>query len=232
MNDTLRVLVDLRDRTLQKSRIGFSNRLSAIARGADQSDSDSQAILERWQTRFDELEKEADSDIRALCDGVEIIEHMTVIKGIGALLAAKVVSMIDIERAGTVSALWRYAGYAVMDGERERPTKGEKLHYNKRLKTTCYLVATSFLRSGSPYRKIYDTAREYYAANRPDWTKLHCHEAALRKMIKLWLSHLWLTWRTLEGLPVSNPYVHEKLGHEHYMPPSDFGWQEIAIGNK
>lgn len=227
MDDTLRALVDLRDRTLQKSRIAFGNRLSAIERGADQVDNRAAAIIERWTQRFTLLEQEADEDICNLVDDFPIIEQMTKVKGIGKLLAAKVASMIDIHRADTISALWRYAGYGVKEGERERPTKGEKLHYNSRLKTSCYLVGTSFLRSNSPYRQIYDSAREYYELNRSDWTKLHQHNAAMRKMIKVWLSHLWLRWRQIEGLPVNEPFSIEKLGHKHYMKPEEFGWEEL-----
>ena len=153
-----------------------------------------------------------------------IVQRVTKVKGIGPMLAAKLVSMIDIERADTVSSLWRYGGWAVIDGQRERPTAGEKLHYNSRLKTTCYLIGVSFLKSNSPYRKVYDDARAYYSANRPDWTEGHRHNAAMRKMIKMFLSALWLVWRQLEGLPITYPYAHERLGHQHYNSPEDFGW--------
>lgn len=223
----LRALVDLRDRTLQKSRIGFGNRISAIARGADSADAKTQERLVVWSEKFDELEALASNDIAELVDGVPIVEALCKLRGVGKILAAKLVSMIDIGRADTVSALWRYCGYAVIDGERERPTKGEKLHYNARLKTTCYLVASSFLRAGSPYRQVYDSAKEKYQAGRPDWTKAHIHNAAMRKMIKVFLSHLWLQWRTLESLPVRDLYVEEHLGHEHISTPEDFGWPKV-----
>jgi len=224
----LRALIDLRDRTIQKSRIGFSNRVSAVDRGTDVMDEQSFKLLERWLERFNMLEAELDNDIETLVEGEEIVEYAIAVKGIGKMLAAKAICMIDIERADTVSALWRYAGYGVVDGEREKPTKGEKLHYNARLKTTCYLIGSSFLRSNSPYRQVYDDARVFYEANRPDWTKGHQHNAATRKMIKVWLSHLWEVWRKLEGLPVRDLYVTEHLGHNHYMRPQDFGWPEIA----
>ena len=224
---TLRALVDLRDRTLQKSRIAFNNRLSAIERGDDQVSNGTVKLLERWFERFVMLEGELDDDIRNLIHGDELVEYMTEVKGVGEILSAKVISMIDIERADTVSALWRYAGYGVINGEREKPIKGEKLHYNKRLKSTCYLIGSSFLKSNSPYRQIYDNAKEYYEINRTDWTKLHRHNAAMRKMIKVWLSHLWEVWRKIEGLPVRNIYAEGKLGHNHYIKPRDYGWPEI-----
>lgn len=132
--------------------------------------------------------------------------------------------MIDIHRCDTVSALWRYTGYGVVEGQRERPTKGERLHYNARLKTTLYLVATSFMRCGSPYRAIYDSSKAYYEANRPEWTKGHIHAASLRRMIKVFLVHLYMRWRTLEGLEARALYVHERLGHSSYEAPESYGW--------
>lgn len=224
---TLRALVDLRDRTLQKSRIAFSNRLSAIERGDDTVSNGTIELLEKWHERFDKLENELDDDIRGIVEGEELVECMTAVKGVAEILAAQVISMIDIERADTVSALWRYAGYGVINGEREKKTKGETLHYNQRLKTSCYKVGSSFLRCGSPYRQIYDNSKEYYEINRKDWNKLHRHRAAMRKMIKVWLSHLWEVWRKLEGLPVRNIYAQDKLGHNHYIKPQDYGWPEI-----
>jgi hypothetical protein len=179
------------------------------------------------------------------------------VKGVGPVLAAKVLGLIgDIGPAETVSKLWRFAGYAVIDGARERPTKGEKLHYNARLKTVCYLVSASFLKCNSPYRTlVYDPARVQYlqrftgqtetwcqrllatvrdgdgpqkteamreikAALLPEaWTLGHQHLAAMRKMTKLFLSHLWITWREAEGLSVRDPYVQEKLGHTTILGP-------------
>lgn len=224
IDDSVRALVDLRDRTLQKSRIAFGNRTDAIERGADVVSDDAKAIIEKWQQRFDDLESEAEKDIAKLVKREPIVQELTALRGIGPLLAAKMVAMIDIHRAESVSALWRYSGYGVTNGQRDRPTAGVKLNYNSRLKTTLYLVAGSFLKCGSPYRAIYDSSRAYYEANRPEWTKAHQHQAALRKMIKIFLSHLYVRWRTLEGLPVRAPYVHDKLGHTSEFEAVEFGW--------
>lgn len=219
-----RALVDLRDRTIQKARIQFSNRLDAMQRGVD--DPTHADMIERWLHRFEQLEADLDDDIRAMAQDMPIVDRMIAVKGVGELLAVKVASMIDITRADTVSALWKYAGYGVTNGERDRLQKGEKAPYNKRLKTTCYLVATSFLKSRSPYRDIYDEARDYYERERSDWTKAHRHAAAMRKMTKIWLSHLWVVWRELEGLPVTDPYIiaNPDNGHNRIMTPEQFGW--------
>jgi hypothetical protein len=228
MNESaLKALVDLRDRTIQKSRIAFGNRINAVDLERDTADEATMEIYRNWQERFSMMEKQLDEDIETLIEDMPIVESLVELKGIGKILAAKLISAIDIERADTVSALWRYAGYAVIDGEREKPTRGEKLHYNAELKKNLYLIATSFMRSGSPYREIYDTAKEYYLVIHPEWTKGHAHNASTRKMIKLFLSHLWEHWRTLEGLPIRDAYVLEHLGHNHKQSRFDFGWQRI-----
>lgn len=43
---------------------------------------------------------------------------------------------------------------------------------------------------------------------------LQKNRMALRYMMKQFLRNLWVTWRTLEGLPVDNPYEVDKLGNK------------------
>jgi hypothetical protein len=163
--------------------------------------------------------------------------------------------------------------------ERQRPVKGEKMSYNRRLKTAIYLVGDSFIKSRSPYRDVYDEAKIKYRyekqilpmvrimgdqmgglvpddvhapswllvlretpAGKAEWDKLikegnkaaganhdgavwsdgHVDNAARRKMVKLFLSHLWLVWRKAEGLPIREPYAHEYLGHTSLSDPWSF----------
>jgi len=49
--------------------------------------------------------------------------------------------------------------------------------------------------------------------------KGHIDAMARRKAVKLFLSHLWVKWRGIEGLPVTDPYVIEKLGHKTKIDP-------------
>ena len=50
--------------------------------------------------------------------------------------------------------------------------------------------------------------------------------SARRKMIKIFLAHLWDFWREWEGLPRRTPYVEEYGGHITYTR-QEFGWPEI-----
>lgn len=225
----LRALVDLRDRQLQKARIQFRNRLHAIDGGTDTAVAEQREIVDRYYQAFDLLERLATRDIAQLVKRYPIYHEAARVRGVGPTLAAKVIALVgDIGQFDTVSKLWRFAGYAVIDGRAERLQSGEKAHYSTRLKTTCYLLGTSFLRLGSPYREVYDRAKERYTQTRPEWTPLHRHLAAQRVMVKLFLSHLWERWRILEGLPVRPHYAAEYLNHTTDLRPERFGWGEMT----
>ena len=43
----------------------------------------------------------------------------------------------------------------------------------------------------------------------------HRKNAAIRYMVKMFLLDLYKEWRTLEGLPVREPYAEEYLGKRH-----------------
>lgn len=221
---SLKSLVDARQ-SLQKSRIQYSNRVQAIESGRDTASRTTLDLLDRTYERFAIAEKEHDDLIEEFASQIAIINHAVNVKGIGLISIAKVVSMIDIEIADTVSSLWRYAGYAVTDeGKAQRRVKGVKLDYNSMLRTACYNIGTGLLKSNSPYRAIYDEAKEIYIGK--GWTKMHAHLASIRKMMKIFLQHLWLVWRHLESLPVTDPYIVTVGGHskEHILKPEDYGW--------
>jgi len=211
-NPALRAIVDLRQLSLQKSRLAFNNRVKAIEDGRDNASPDTAELLARWRERFETLEKEADRDIARFVADTPIVQHMIEIKGIAELLAAKLICMIDIEKAPTVSALWKYSGYGqgeywqdaegkivapvkgyqwkvkadktkekvlvVVDPKpdwikvtaRDRPIEGFMLSYNRRIKTTVYLIASQFLRvADSPYAPLYAEAYETYLRVHPEW---------------------------------------------------------------
>lgn len=267
MDNVLRALVDLRDRTLQKNRIAFSHRLTAIEQDRDQADQTTVELLQRWHSRFLDLEKECERDIAELLEGDFMAEQLMSLRGISDILASKLLAMIDPKKANTASALWKFAGYGLGEywendkGEivapkqgyqflrakgkgrkekifaipepepgwklvtvRDRSIKGWARCYNLRLKTACWLVARSFLMCNSPYRVIYDRALRMYEMRDPGWPVGRRHRAARRKMIKAFLVHLWIRWRTLSNLPVRNIYAIEYGGHNTFMPAVEFGW--------
>lgn len=51
-------------------------------------------------------------------------------------------------------------------------------------------------------------------------TKGHLHNMAKRKAGKVFLQHLWVKWRELEGLSISDPWIIAHGGHENYIKPT------------
>jgi hypothetical protein len=76
--------------------------------------------------------------------------------GIGPVLAAGLAAHIDVTRADSVSAVWKFAGLAP---GYDRKVKGTKLPYNARLKTLCWKLGESFCKvsnkEGATYGHLY-----------------------------------------------------------------------------
>lgn len=223
---------------LERQRIRHTNRISSVENGKSNfSDTVEKTFLE--DISLDQVEKaykKAMIDMgKALCPG--IWEWVTSIKGLGSgKMAAQLLAMIDdIERFDNISKLWRFAGEAVFDGKAERGMKGDKMHYNKRLKSLCYLIGDSFIKQQTPvYVDVYYEAKRKLREQHPEaikapedspWKKIytdsHIDRMARRKMIKVFLSHLWVQWRTIEGLPVTEPYAQAILRHDGIIEPPE-----------
>jgi len=115
------------------------------------------------------------------------------------------------------------------------------LTYNPFLKTKIRgVLAENFIRQNEQYKQIYDDKKHYYMTRgfcngthseqgKAVWmpsgqktkqpqdycTKGHAHNMAARYMVKMFLKDLYVEWRTLEGLPVSDTYHEAKMGHTH-----------------
>lgn len=140
---------------------------------------------------------------------------------------------------------YRIAGHA------PRREKGKLLGYNPHCKTLCWKIGESFVKQkkNSGYGKLYDSFRleieAKIAANNGFCHKVHkdkegklinegkcfdahVHAMAKRAMVKVFLSHLYLKWRDLLGLPVTEPFAFGMLGHSKasLIEPIDDGKNE------
>ncbi len=168
------------------------------------------------------------------------------VKGCGECIAAVIISEFDINIATTVSKMWQFAGLnpsevwgkkkkggkVVVTDTRvrgDRLTPGFLAPFNGHLRMTlCGKLGPLFLKCSSPYREYYDNMKHRYESenwgmdsknpvdkNRPKAG--HQHRAANRYMVKMFVRDLYIAWRTLEGLPVREPYSVEYLGKEHHV---------------
>lgn len=164
--------------------------------------------------------------------------------GVGAVVAAYLVSEIDIRRAEKVSNLRRYCGLAVIDGRLERPRTGQKLAYNAELRTRLFQAFSAMWKNaakktedaphgqttkyldvwrGYKHRMVhherYDAERNRLAgfdgASERPGAKALIHAAGWHKAADVLVEDLYIVWRAIEGLPVWPSYHAAKLGYGH-----------------
>jgi len=206
-------------------------RLKSIEAGKSNLDSDVEKVF-LDDIGIDELIDKYLKEMIAWGEASGVIwEWVTSIRGLkqGSLAAQLLAQIDDISKFVTISKLWAYSGYAVRDGRREYLVPGKKAGYNKRLKSTVYLVVDQFVKHRTPvYREIYDNEKDRLRILHPERVVVndsvrfndgHINAMAMRKTGKIFLQHLWLIWRQTEGLPISKPYVHDKLGHDNIVLP-------------
>ena len=150
--------------------------------------------------------------------------YLSNVKGCGESVSAVILTQFDINKAPTVSNLWSFAGLAP---GKDRKVKGEKCPYNQFLRSKlCGVLGSGFLKAKAPYSEFYYNMKTRLEAenwgmdskNPTDKKRPkagHQHKAATRYMIKMFLKDLYVAWRTLEGLPVREPYQEEYLGKRH-----------------
>lgn len=167
--------------------------------------------------------------------------------GIGPVIAAGLMAHIDIKKASTAGAIWRFAGLdPTMKWE-----KGQKRPWNADLKTLCWKIGQSFMKfSGQEecfYGKLYLERKKYEVArnDRMDNKELalslaprfnkstdaykHLMEGKLppaqidararRWAVKIFLSHVQQVWWEMDtGEKPPKPFPIAHLGHAHEIP--------------
>lgn len=107
-----------------------------------------------------------------------------------------------------------------------KPGRGEKSAYDRHAKKTCYLIGTSFLRSGGEFELFYRRERRKLDGTRPGWAEGRKHLTALRKTEKLFLAQLWIVWRQALELPITRPYAQAQEEQEGWIDPWDMAAPE------
>lgn len=119
----------------------------------------------------------------------------------------------------------------------QRRIKKTIIDYNPKMKKLCRNIALSLIQYNEFYGEMYNGFLDQYMARDnllkdlnvnkfkgPVLEKIKRGRAikmARRKMVKIFLSHLWVQWRKIDGLPVTKPYVFDIKGHSDYIPPQE-----------
>lgn len=225
---------------IEKLRVAAQVRKTHLAKNGRQ-DPETDALFEKIK----ELEKYADDRVAALIKSHPAYSWFSKVKGIGRENIGKVVGLVDIEKADTISSLWKFAGYAVDENGKapKRKKNGGKLSYNSRLRSMCWRLGGSLMKGKGKFFEYYCEEKDKYVERlgskgikivpatklpkkegkryEPDdmISEGHLHNMALRKMIKLFLACLWLIWRENCKLPTRKPYVLEYKNHTTFIGP-------------
>lgn len=232
--------------SIQKQRIQTQLRIKSYVRNG-KLERDQAAELHGW---MDELlfriEKKIKRDVEKLLKNVPIWqEFLKQVNGVGPCLAGSLIAgIVDIGRFRYVSSLWKYCGMHVVNGHAPQKTRGQKIDWNPFLRMTCYKIGESFVKQKADnclYRRLYTSKKKYYRTKHPEkvafktkkgktaykYTDGHIHAMARRYAVKIFLSHLWVRWREIEGLPITKPWVFEhRPGHRDYIAPQEAMWAD------
>lgn len=133
-----------------------------------------------------------------------------------------------IECFPTVSALWAFSGLHVVPDpeivgkfEAPRRKKGQRSNWNPFLRTLAYKMASSWIKTGGYFRKVYDEEKARQQARSPVPPKWLADLRARRRCSKLFFALAWEFWRNYEGLSTRPPYAIEHLGHTSRVRPED-----------
>ncbi|MDE2342101.1 MAG: transposase [Betaproteobacteria bacterium] len=171
------------------------------------------AVLFMARTPLEDARKSYEKHLTKLGKQLPIAHMADSIKGIGHLALAKIVGECgDLSAYKSVAAVWKRAGLAVIEGERQRKVPGDAalLHgYSPQRRSTLWNIADPMLKAqgkdegAGPYRKLYDAHKA--AQLDKGLPLIHAHNRAMRYMTKALLKDLTLEWRRIARDPAGMP---------------------------
>jgi len=135
---------------MQKTRIAFGNQATALAKSSEPHE-----ILKWFQAESEALENQVKKALDRYSTSTPVGRWTRDVRGIGPVIAAGLMAHIDIERAATAGAIWRFAGL----DPTQKWEKGKKRPWNASLKVICWKAGESFVKQSGHdecfYGKIY-----------------------------------------------------------------------------
>lgn len=186
---------------LERIRIANSHRTKAWCRefGVDYDDRPPLA-LDATSADLEAAEHRAELALKRAWRKHPLAAWAKTIPGVGEKSMARLIALTgDPADRPNPAKLWAYCGHGNPNLKRRTGMSQADLFQlgNPLAKKTVWLIANNLMKDRrSPYRPVYDAAREQYAT-REDWTDAHRHMAALRRTGKAFLKDLWREARRL-----------------------------------
>lgn len=143
--------------TMQDNRRRAENQVRALEKSGEPN------LVMKWlEDQNSTLEKQIAGALEKYTAAHPMGAWMRGIVGIGPVIAAGFLAHLDITKAQTAGAFWKYCG--ITPGQERK--KGEKISWNPALKRLCWLAGESFVKvSGHDdafFGKRYMEKKEYY----------------------------------------------------------------------
>lgn len=152
--------------SIQKVRIGASNRESAHQRRADTCGDP--VLIGVLKEELKKVEMQAALGLKEYARAQPLGQWALQILGVGPVICAGLLAHIDLTIAKSAGCVWSFAG--LLDPEQIKWEKGQKRPYNAALKTLCWKLGESFKKiskesasSGNPealYAGLYRQRKE------------------------------------------------------------------------
>lgn len=156
--DEARFLVDAYY-TMQEDRIRASNQIRALSESGEPH-----RVLQWLFDQTETLEKQIKRSLGKYSESDPLGRWALSICGIGPVIAAGLLAHIDIEKAETAGAIYRFAGL----DPTQTWEKGQKRPWNGQLKTLQWKIGQSFMkvqgRDNDVYGRLYKERKEYELA--------------------------------------------------------------------
>ena len=189
---------------IQESRKALASRVLAYERLGIEIPYSSKALPD-----IQIMEKKVEAHIKALVKTLPFYKAwLKKVKGVGPILSAHFMSvMLTPSRFSSVSSVWSYFGYSVVDGKAPRKERGKEANWSQEGKVVAFKIASSMIRTGkgnnSLGRQLYEGYRRYYEERDPGSPKWQIHKRALRRVSKDFVRCAYIAWREMLGLEVS-----------------------------
>jgi hypothetical protein len=176
------------------------------------------AVLKDLESIERKLYRDVENRVRGHQLYLRYLQH---IDGVGPLMSAYLVTVLNPARFETVSKMWKYCALHVENGKAPRRVAGQATGWNPVARTMMWKLGESFRKVGGFYKMMYQSFFEESLKKHPSWTKAHHLAHARRVTVKLFLAHWHTVGRVLQGLPVRKPYICEKQPHQCIPPVLD-----------
>lgn len=211
---------------IERVRIAAENRARALTHPEQNIGlSEDDPVVEMAQelaVKLQEIEADSEKAVKKVVRQTPLGPWVKQAIGVGEKQAGRLLGVIGNPRyrvdgetgeihERTVGQLWSYCGYAVKDGVAPKRKRGEQGNWNPKARMRAYLIAESCMKSPtSPYRRLYEEAREKYADSKHEHPCAQCgakgkpaqpgtdlrdghkHARALRIVAKEVLRDMWI----------------------------------------